>query len=180
LIVSPGASDTITGSRQSNGVPAPAGLPGVDLLDDKAVAARRQIFGECFTHTLVDLDDPAKSLLWRWTIRDDEQTPHQHRWKLIVPTSATIGDRTGGGAGGEFPAGPAGNVDPQSRERWQQREVELFDLSADPGEQAELSARQPEAAAALRGLITAEQAKNGEASPVGDRPAGVRAALGAP
>jgi hypothetical protein len=56
----------------------------------------------------------------------------------------------------------------------------MVDLSADPGEQAELSARQPEAAAALRGLITAEQAKNGEASPVGDRPAGVRAALGAP
>jgi arylsulfatase A-like enzyme len=56
----------------------------------------------------------------------------------------------------------------------------MFDLSADPGEQAELSARQPEAAAALRGLITAEQAKNGEARPVGDRPAGVRAALGAP
>jgi arylsulfatase A-like enzyme len=65
------------------GVPSPAGLPGVDLLDAKAVAARRQIFGECFTHTLVDLDDPAKSLLWRWTVRN--------QWKLIVPATAGNG-----------------------------------------------------------------------------------------
>lgn len=62
------------------GVPVPAGLPGIDLLDDKAVAARRQVFGECYTHTLVDLDDPVKSLLWRWTVRD--------QWKLIVPAPA--------------------------------------------------------------------------------------------
>jgi arylsulfatase A-like enzyme len=148
--IPPGSSDALASSIDimptvlaACGVPAPAGLPGVDLLDAKAVAARRQIFGECFTHTLVDLDDPAKSLLWRWTIRDDEQTPHQHRWKLIVPTSATIGDWPGGGPGGEFPAGPAGNVDPQSRERWQRREVELFDLAADPDETKNLAASEP-------------------------------------
>jgi uncharacterized sulfatase len=155
--IPPGSSDALATAIDimptvlaACGVPAPAGLPGVDLLDDKAVAARRQIFGECFTHTLVDLDDPAKSLLWRWTIRDDEQTPHQHRWKLIVPTSAvalaTNGSGTGGGAGagGEFPAGPAGKVDPQSRERWQRREVELFDLAADPDETKNLTASEPE------------------------------------
>ena len=148
--IPPGSSDALASSIDimptvlaACGVPAPSGLPGVDLLDAKAVAARRQIFGECFTHRLVDLDDPAKSLLWRWTIRDDEQTPHQHRWKLIVPTSATIGDWTGGGAGGEFPAGPAANVDPQSRERWQRREVELFDLAADPDETKNLAASEP-------------------------------------
>ena len=157
--IPPGSSDALASAIDimptvlaACGVPAPAGLPGVDLLDDKAVAARRQIFGECFTHTLVDLDDPAKSLLWRWTIRDDEQTPHQHRWKLIVPTSAvalaTNGSGTGGGAGAgagvEFPAGPAGKVDPQSRERWQRREVELFDLAADPDEMKNLAASEPE------------------------------------
>ena len=62
------------------GVEPPAGLPGVNLLDAQAVAARRQVFGECYKHTLVDLDDPAQSLLWRWTVRD--------RWKLIVPATA--------------------------------------------------------------------------------------------
>ena len=62
------------------GVEPPEGLPGVNLLDEQAVAGRKQIFGECYTHTIVDLDDPAKSLLWRWTVTD--------RWKLIVPATA--------------------------------------------------------------------------------------------
>lgn len=53
------------------------GLPGIDLLDDEAVRKRKSIFGECFEHTIPDLDDPAKGLRWRWAI--DE------RWKLIVP-----------------------------------------------------------------------------------------------
>ncbi len=59
------------------GIQPPAGLPGVNLLDTQAVTARRQIFGECFTHTLIDLDDPVLNLLSRWTVRDN--------WKLIVP-----------------------------------------------------------------------------------------------
>ena len=151
------------------GVPAPAGLPGVDLLDAKAVAERRQIFGECFTHTLVDLDDPAKSLLWRWTIRDDEQTSRQHRWKLIMPTSASTGATTGGDAGGEFPAGPAGRVDPQSRERWQRREVELFDLAADPDETKNLAVSKPTLVKELTQSLVANWSPHG--SPHGPRAA---------
>lgn len=58
-------------------VPAPKDLPGIDLLDPKAVAERKTLFGECFTHNLVDLDRPAASLRWRWTIEDG--------WKLILP-----------------------------------------------------------------------------------------------
>ena len=59
------------------GVKSPEGLPGIDLTDDKAVAERKTLFGECFTHNLVDLDRPAASLRWRWVIEDG--------WKLIVP-----------------------------------------------------------------------------------------------
>ena len=58
-------------------IAAPKGLPGVNLLDEKAVAARKAIFGECFTHTAIDLDQPAASLRWRWIISED--------LKLIVP-----------------------------------------------------------------------------------------------
>ena len=61
----------------SCGVVTPADLPGVNLLDGAAVAARRHIFGACFTHTLLDLDDPARNALSRWTVCD--------HWKLIVP-----------------------------------------------------------------------------------------------
>ena len=52
-------------------------MPGVNLLDEKAVAARKTIFGECFTHNAVDLHAPAANLRWRWVIEGD--------WKLIVP-----------------------------------------------------------------------------------------------
>jgi arylsulfatase A-like enzyme len=39
---------------------------GIDLLDAAAVAARKQIFGEIFTHSAVDVDDPASSVRFRW------------------------------------------------------------------------------------------------------------------
>ena len=54
-------------------------LPGIDLLDEHALAARERIFGACFTHHAVDLDEPGRSLRWRWVI--------QGSWKLIVPSA---------------------------------------------------------------------------------------------
>jgi uncharacterized sulfatase len=56
-----------------------ADLPGLNLLDDAAVAQRKQLFGECFTHDAKDLANPAASLRWRWMI--DGHT------KLIVPAA---------------------------------------------------------------------------------------------
>jgi len=82
--IEPGVSESLASSIDimptvlaACGIQPPAGLPGVNLLDTQAVASRRQIFGECFTHTLVDLDDPVLNLLSRWTVRDN--------WKLLVP-----------------------------------------------------------------------------------------------
>jgi arylsulfatase A-like enzyme len=59
------------------GVKPPASLPGINLLDARAVNARDAIFGECFTHNAQDLARPAASLRWRWMVEGD--------WKLIVP-----------------------------------------------------------------------------------------------
>jgi uncharacterized sulfatase len=59
------------------GVAAPAQLPGLDLTDAAALAARPALFGECFTHDALDLDVPAKNLRWRWVLAGG--------WKLIVP-----------------------------------------------------------------------------------------------
>jgi len=56
--------------------PTPA-MQGINLLDDKAVAGRKAIYGECFTHNAVDLNRPAANLRWRWMI--------DGHWKLIVP-----------------------------------------------------------------------------------------------
>lgn len=55
---------------------APA-LGGVDLLNAEAVAARKQLFGEIFTHSAVDVADPASSVRFRWTREGNR--------KLIVP-----------------------------------------------------------------------------------------------
>ena len=52
-------------------------MQGVDLLDKQAVEARKAIYGECFTHNAVDINNPAANLRWRWTISGD--------YKLIVP-----------------------------------------------------------------------------------------------
>ncbi|MBX7206811.1 MAG: sulfatase [Verrucomicrobiaceae bacterium] len=66
------------------GVTVPADLPGIDLLDDAALAKRDVIFGECFTHNSKDLNKPAASLRWRWMIEGN--------MKLIVPDKANQPD----------------------------------------------------------------------------------------
>jgi uncharacterized sulfatase len=65
------------------GIERPAALPGVDLLDDRATAARKAVYGECFLHTFVNLDRPADNLVARWIVDGD--------WKLIVPRDAAKG-----------------------------------------------------------------------------------------
>ncbi len=59
------------------GLPPEPGGDGVNLLDEKAVAARPAVFGEIFTHNAVSIHDPASSLRFRWIVAGD--------WKLIVP-----------------------------------------------------------------------------------------------
>ena len=59
------------------GIERPKDLPGISMMDAAALAARKAVFGECFTHNSKDLANPAASLCWRWVIQDD--------WKLIVP-----------------------------------------------------------------------------------------------
>lgn len=52
-------------------------MPGINLLDEAAVSARKTLYGECFTHNFVDLDNPAANLRWRWVVDGHD--------KLIVP-----------------------------------------------------------------------------------------------
>jgi arylsulfatase A-like enzyme len=59
-------------------------MQGVNLLDPAAVAARRAITGEVFTHNAVDIRDPVSSLRYRWAIEGD--------CKLILPTPRNTPD----------------------------------------------------------------------------------------
>ena len=100
------------------GAPLPKGLPGIDLTDAAAVAARKTLKGECFTHNFVNQDDPASSLRWRWILEDG--------WKLIVPAPQ---NETG--------------------------EPELYQVSGDPSEERNLSAKEPARVAAMRAKLDA-------------------------
>jgi uncharacterized sulfatase len=55
-------------------------MQGINLLEDEAVKRRQSIYGACFTHNAVDLNDPSKNSLWRWSIKD--------RWRVILPAAA--------------------------------------------------------------------------------------------
>ena len=59
-------------------------MQGINLLDKTAVEDRKELFGECFTHNLRDLNDPAASVRFRWMIDGD--------WKLILPDSTNEPD----------------------------------------------------------------------------------------
>lgn len=115
------------------GVGPPPGLPGVNLLDDAAVAARKQLFGACFTHTLVDLDDPARSLLWRWTVR--AEGADGPIWKLLVPAAD--------GPGRPLSKTDRVYLDPVTMRRYAAGATELFDVAADPDELRDRSAAEP-------------------------------------
>jgi arylsulfatase A-like enzyme len=52
-------------------------MQGLNLLDAKAVEARKTIYGEVFTHNSMNMEAPGESLRWRWIIDGDH--------KLIVP-----------------------------------------------------------------------------------------------
>jgi arylsulfatase A-like enzyme len=103
--------------------PAP-GMPGVNLLDViRGVAPRREaIFGEGFAHDITDIDDPRKSLLYRWCI--------EGRLKLIVTDEGQVGRYQ--------------VVHPQTH-----RSAELYDLEADPFETRDLGEAHPEIVARL-------------------------------
>ncbi len=124
-------------------VPVPEGLPGLNLLDADKVAARTQLFGECYTHTLVDLHDPTKSLLWRWTVCRDGK----HLWKLIEPVTAR--------SGREITKWEGRKVDPEDRARYERGEIDLFDVAVDPHEKKNLAGANPAIVTRLRASLDA-------------------------
>jgi uncharacterized sulfatase len=64
------------------GLPADAALPGVDLTKPSNAATRGPLFGEILEHDIVDMDNPRRSLMYRWVI--DGHT------KLIIPEPSRV------------------------------------------------------------------------------------------
>lgn len=133
--VAPGRDDTTLVSSidvvptvlGAAGAAIPGNLPGVNLLDGGARSGRDRIFGATFAHTAVDIASPVANLKYRSVVREDG-------WKLILPyvpnqdvtlmIRGTIAD-------------------------WMQFDPELYDLSEDPFETADLAGERPELVEAL-------------------------------
>jgi len=109
----------------ATGVDTPERLPGLNLMPNlvnRTPIDRERIFGESFAHDIADLENPEASLLFRWCI--------EGRWKLLLTYD------------GE--ANRYASTHPRREKRPQ-----LFDLLADPGEQTNRAAEQPEVVAKL-------------------------------
>ena len=72
--------DLVPTALRASGASIPDELPGHDLIASMSAESsdRQTVFGEIFSHDVVDVDDPSRSLLFRWLVSG--------RWKLIVPT----------------------------------------------------------------------------------------------
>jgi uncharacterized sulfatase len=113
------------------GITPSSDLPGIDLLDARARARRTTIFGSLFVHTAVDLARPAANLKYRYAIREDG-------WKLILPY---------------VPNRDATLMIDGRKADWMRFEPELYNVVADPREEANRAAERPDVVKALHAAI---------------------------
>lgn len=109
----------------------PSDLPGINLLPELETGAaitRESIFGESFAHDIVDINDPEKTLLYRWCISG--------KWKLLLTYDGEVNRYA--------------STHPRT-----DRRPQLFDLIADPSEQHNVAADQPSVVAELTARIAA-------------------------
>ena len=102
-------------------VNVPCKMPGINLLDSKAVADRKEIFFNNFSHNMISATEPGKSLWTRSVI--------QGKWKLINYQDPLPKERPN--AGGH-------------KRKYPNQNHELFDLRADPHESKDLTKAHPE------------------------------------
>ena len=103
-------------------------VPGLNLLPfmkDKQPIPRKAIFGDSFAHDIADLDNPEKSLLYRWCIKG--------KWKLLLSYNGEMG---------RYKSSHGYEKGPQ-----------LFDLVSDPHEKNNLAEKHPDVVKALSAEI---------------------------
>ena len=126
-----GSIDVMPTLLRAAGITPPADLPGIDLLDRRARAGRKTLFGSLFVHTAVDVARPVANLKYRYGMREDG-------WKLILPFApnrdATL------------------MIDGRIAD-WMRVEPELYNTLDDPREEKNLAAERPEVVKELRAAI---------------------------
>jgi arylsulfatase A-like enzyme len=123
-----GSIDVVPTLLKAAGITPPADLPGLDLLDRRAMARRKELFGAVFVHTAIDVARPVANLKYRYAVREDG-------WKLIVPFApnrdATL------------------MIDARTAD-WMRLDPELYNVVNDPREERDVAAERPDVVKALR------------------------------
>lgn len=126
-----GSIDVMPTLLKAAGIEPPADLPGIDLLDRRAMARRQELFGSLFVHTSVDVGNPVANLKYRYVVREDG-------WKLILPFTpnrdATL------------------MIDGRTAD-WMRLEPELYNVLIDPGEEKNLAPERHDLVKELRASI---------------------------
>lgn len=123
--------DIVPTALAAAGVEPPASLPGLNLLPilrSGAPTPREDVMGEGFAHDIADLDNAEATLLYRWVI--------QGRWKLLLTYDGELGRHA--------------KYHPRT-----ERRPQLFDLLADPHEDANVAADHPGVVAKLSARLAA-------------------------
>ena len=118
--------DIVPTALAAAGVPAPKNLPGLDLLPvlkSGRPTPRDIVYGETFAHDIPNLEKPEDSLVHRWVI--------EGKWKLLLTYDGEVSARYA-------------SANPREEKRPQ-----LYDLLADPHENRNLAAQNPQVVAQL-------------------------------
>jgi len=118
--------DIVPTALAAAGAQAPANLPGNNLLPilkSGRPTPRDTVFGETFAHDIPNIEKPEASLVYRWVI--------EGKWKLLLTYDGEVSARYA-------------SSNPRDEKRPQ-----LFDLLADPHENKNLAAKNPEIVARL-------------------------------
>ncbi|MBI9072953.1 MAG: sulfatase-like hydrolase/transferase [Melioribacteraceae bacterium] len=111
------------------GIKAPEGLPGINLLDEKARNERKIVFGSVHSSHNISLENPDSTLQYLWGIEGD--------WKLLIRYHGM--DKT------KY----------KRTHNWDTAPVRLYNLAEDPHEENEVSEQFPEIVERLKAKIEA-------------------------
>ena len=123
--------DLVPTALAAAGAAVPENLPGYNLLPilrSGDPTPRDIVFGETFAHDIADIENPEESLLYRWVI--------DGQWKLLLTYDGKVGRYA--------------NHHPR-----EERGPQLYDLIADPHENRNLAAEQPEVVQRLASKLQA-------------------------
>ena len=126
-----GSIDVVPTLLKAAGIAPPTDLPGINLLDRRALARRKAIFGSLFAHTAVDVANPIANLKYRYVVREEG-------WKLVLPFTANR----------DVPL----MIDGRTAD-WMRFDPELYNVLTDPREDKNLAVERSDLVKELRASI---------------------------